>query len=101
MAELLKVARRNRQTEFVHLHAVVVDIELLEHIITRMAHQIRRSGTKRGPATMAYMHRTGGVCGNILDVDLALALGNRATAVIALFGTNPWETTSCSALLFR
>ena len=88
MAELLKVARRDGQAEFVHLHTVVVDVKLLEHVIARMAHQIRRSRAQSSPATMAYMHRTGGVCGNILDVNLTLALGDRATAVIALFGAN-------------
>ena len=88
MAELLQITGGDGQAELVHLDAVVVDVELLEHIVAGMAHQVGRRGTQSGPAAVAHVHGAGRIGGNVLDVDLAHALGHGAAAVIALLGAD-------------
>ena len=52
-----------------------------------MAHDARRGVAERRPAAMAHVHRAGGVGGDVLEVDLALAFRHLALAEVALLGT--------------
>ena len=88
MAELLQVASGDGQAELVHLNAMVVDVELFEDLIAGMAHEVCGCRAKGSPAAMANVHRARGVCGDVLDVHLALAFGLRALAVIGALLAN-------------
>ena len=87
-AEQLLVAHGHRLAEVVHLGAVIVDVELLVHVVAGMAHDARRGVAERGPAAMAHVHGAGGVGRDVLEVDLALALGDLALAEVALLGAD-------------
>ena len=88
VAELLQVASGDGQAELVHLNAVVVDVELFEDLIAGMAHKVCGCGAQSSPAAMANMHGARGVCGDVLDVHLALAFGLRALAIIGALLAN-------------
>ena len=70
-AEQLLVADGHGVAEHVHLDAVVVDVELLGHVVARMAHHARHRVAERRPAAMAHMHGAGGVGRDVLEVDAA------------------------------
>ena len=88
MAELLQIASGNGQAKLVHLNAVVVDVELFEDFIASMAHKVCGCGAQSSPAAMANMHGARGVCGDVLDIHLALAFGLRALAIIGALLAN-------------
>ena len=85
-AEQLLVAHGHRLAEVVHLRAGVVDVELLEHVVARVAHDARRGVAERGPTAVAHVQRAGRVRRDVLEVDLALALRDGAAAEVALLG---------------
>ena len=85
-AQQLLVTHGHRLAEVVHLRAGVVDVELFEHVVARMAHNARRGIAQSGPAAMTHVQGTGGVRRDVLEVDLALALRDLAFAEVVLFG---------------
>ena len=85
-AEQLLVTHVHGVTEHVHLVAVVVDVVLLVHIVAAVAHDARHGIAQGRPTAVAHVEGAGGVGGHVLEVHVALALGNgAATEVVALF----------------
>ena len=64
---------------------MVVDVILLVHIVAAVAHNARHGIAERRPATVADVEGAGGVGGHVLEVHVALALGNGAATEAVAF----------------
>ena len=80
-AERLAVAQIGRARQRVHLGSGVVDVELARHPISGEFQQRAECVAEHRAPTMADMHRTGGIGGDIFDIDL-FARAEVAAAVI-------------------
>jgi len=82
LAAQLQIAHHDGIREHVHLHAVVVDVELLVHVVAAELHDARHGIAQRGPSAVADVHGARGIRAHIFQVHLALVAGNIAAAEV-------------------